>query len=53
MKIQIISLGNSQPKLHQFTPDELVIVKLGSNPSKFDELIFKSLKRRRRIDKAE
>lgn len=51
MGVQIIGLGNPQPKLHQFTQDELVIVKLGSNPSKFDKLIFKSLRSKRRRDK--
>lgn len=34
-----------QPKLHQFNSDELAIIKLGSNPDKFDKLIFKQLEK--------
>ena len=50
MGLQIIPVV-TQPKLHQFTQDELMIVRLGSNPSKFDQLIFRNLKSRRRKQK--
>lgn len=43
MKIQIINIEEQQ-KLHQFTPDELILIKLGSNPNKFDKLIFRNIK---------
>ena len=50
MGLQIIPVV-TQPKLHQFTPDELTIIKLGSSPSKFDQLIFRNLKSRERKQK--
>lgn len=50
MGVQIIPVG-TQPKLHQFNNEELIIVKLGSNPDKFDKLIFRNLKSRRRMQK--
>lgn len=50
MKIQIINIEEKQ-KLHQFTSDELMLIKLGSNPNKFDKLIFKSIKNESRRTK--
>ena len=43
MNLQIIALNT--PNLHQFNKNELRIVRLSSNPDKFDELIFKNLRK--------